>query len=265
MRLISWNLCFLNKVEPKIELLKSLLKEDTIIVLQEVLPHFHKEITSAFEDDYHILYSLEKRAPSVFDTRAREMGVAVLIAKSFEIEYFNVLERALFPDRTVYVRFKKANCSLSLFGLHSVAGATFKKAKSVQFFSFAEAVANHKPDLVFIDANEPEIDHPERDKIVYWDNSDKGKGVWTFFDEIDKSDGIDPLRLFNTSTDIPLAVSYKTNTKKGISNNPLFNKRYDFIMVNSAKFETHSIEYLYDQAVEAGSDHAVVVCDVSLR
>jgi len=39
-------------------------------------------------------------------------------------------------------------------------------------------------------------------------------------------------------------------------------KRYDFIYINKDKFEIEDINYLFEEAINAGSDHALVLCDL---
>jgi exonuclease III len=255
MRLISWNLSYQHKINPKIDLLKRYVDSDTIVVLQETVPHYTASLEAAFVDEYHLFYSLNKREPSAFDGKERKLGVMVIVPKSFERINFEALQRTPFPDRTVYLKMKKNDITYSLFGLHSVTGVDYKKAKSVQYFTFAESVQTYKPDFVMIDANEPKIDHPEIDKIEFFHNKDKGKGVKTFFSELLNNGLADSFRSISKSNTIPLTVSHKVNKK--------FDRRYDYIFVNINKYDIKNVEYIYDEAIEVGSDHAIVICDIT--
>jgi hypothetical protein len=127
----------------------------------------------------------------------------------------------------------------------------------IKFYSLAEAVNVHKPDIVMIDANEPKTDHPEIEKIEYFNNRDKGNGAKTFSQELYKHELIDSFRSISRSQSIPLTVSHKVNKK--------FDRRYDFIFINHQKFRIINVEYLYEDSINAGSDHAMVICDVQIQ
>lgn len=190
------------------------------------------------------------------------MGVVILTPKSYKENQYTILDRVPFPDRTGFVTISKDSENISLMGLHSITGVDYKKAKSIQFFSFAEAVNTIKPDFVLFDANEPKIDHPDINKIEFYSNKDNGKGAKTFYDEMNKNDLYDVYRMISDNNTIPLAVSYKTNKiSKAINDN--FQKRYDYIFANTVKYRIDSAYYLFDEAIEAGSDHAMIICDVT--
>lgn len=169
MRLINWNLSYQHKIKPKIEYLKSFMNPETIVVLQETVPHYVDEMWSQFGNNYNLYYSLDLRQPSEFDGKERKLGVMVIASKTINVTKHNLLTRALFPERTTYIEFEFENTKLVLFGLHSLTGVDYKKTKSVQFHTFAESVVRYKPDMVMIDANEPKIDHPDFKLVEYFD------------------------------------------------------------------------------------------------
>lgn len=140
----------------------------------------YEALNKAFADVAKIEYSLEYRAPGKYDTDSRKLGVAILVSKDIEIIDAKVLDRALMPDRTLLVDIKYRNSSLRVLGLHSITGCQHLKAKEIQFFSFAEAIDEYRPDIVGIDANEPQYDHYEISKMKFFDNYNKGNGCKTF-------------------------------------------------------------------------------------
>ena len=71
-----------------------------------------------------------------------------------------------------------------IISLHSITGVDYKKAKSTQYFSFAEAIDAMKPDIVTFDANEPKVDHYEVSQMEFFDNRDKGAGAAAFFNSL---------------------------------------------------------------------------------
>ena len=68
-------------------------------------------------------------------------------------------------------------------------------------------------------------------------------------------------RIVEQNPEGPLAVSHRTGKRKNSAGNP---QRYDAIWV-SPEFDVGNVDYLYEKSVEAGSDHALVAADVSLK
>jgi hypothetical protein len=148
--------------------------------------------------------------------------------------------------------------------IHSVTGHNYSKAKSVQFYSLAEAINNYRPDFVAFDANEPDKDHFNEEERVYFDNKDKVLGAKTFFNTL-KDSGLQDAyaALFNKESykeGEPLVISHIVNKKKP--------KRYDFIYIKR-DFDIFICEYLYKESIEASADHAMVIakciCDMQHR
>lgn len=138
-----------------------------IIVLQEVTQKVYEQLVKDFNRDFNIEYSLNYRKASKFDTNARKLGIAIIVSKDFKINDVQVLERILFSERTLNMEVAKGNELFKIMGLHSITGCDYSKAKSIQFYSFAEAIDIYKPDIVAIDANEPEIDHYDVKEMIF--------------------------------------------------------------------------------------------------
>ena len=88
--------------------------------------------------------------------------------------------------------------------------------------------------------------------MVFNDNKDKGEGAKTFFETM-KTNGL---------IDYAQIKYKKENDKDYLTPSVKLNggtfKRYDHLLVN---FNIKNIDYLMDEALEAGSDHALVVID----
>jgi endonuclease/exonuclease/phosphatase family metal-dependent hydrolase len=252
MKIITWNISYFTKYEPKIKLLKNkVLNDSFIIILQEVKQNVYSKLLKDFKD-HNVSYSLNIRKPGKYDTGSRKLGVVIITSNDFVLLEERVYERALLPDRTLFVRVKKGNKEYKVLGLHSITGVDHKKAKSIQFYSFAEAIDELKPDIVGIDANEPNLDTYDIDKTVFHDNKDKGEGAKTFFKVLSEYNLVDNVKAQYKK---PISKEYiipsvKLSTVKY--------KRYDYLFVN---FKIMSIKYLMDEALKAGSDHALVVVD----
>ena len=91
-----------------------------------------------------------------------------------------VLTRAPFPDRTIFSDLHLNDLLLKCLCFHSLTGVGYKKAKTAQFIGVAEYLHKHReqPFICYFDANEPEIDHIEMQKMKYFNQGgDQGKGA----------------------------------------------------------------------------------------
>ena len=260
MKVINWNICCMKgNVETKVEFLKSLVEDDSfIIIMQEVKPKAFSFIKLAFDGLAHAEYSLFYRQPGKFDTESRRLGIAILVSRDVKLKFAQVLNRALMPDRTLMVDVENKGNPLRVMGLHSITGCDHKKAKELQFFAFAEAVDEYRPDIVGIDANEPRIDHYDIERMCFFDNRNKGDGCRTFFKTMHKFGIVDAFaRDYDQSQWVDgqcLEVSHKIK----VSGRPV---RYDFLFVNSEKFKNYKCSYDLEASLAAGSDHSVVILE----
>ena len=260
MKIINWNISWCHKTDNKIKYLKDLIKNDSfIIILQEVELSAYELLVQSFKGIAKIEYSLNYRIPGIYDTKSRKLGIAILISNDFNITNTQVIDRALLPDRTLLVDIENINTSLRVLGLHSITGCHHLKAKEIQFFSFAEAIDIYKPDIVGIDANEPQYDHYEIAKMKFFDNYNKGQGCKTFFEAMQTNELKDAF-VKNYNTEEFVEGKYLTTShiiKRGDKH-----VRYDFLFINDNKINQYYCRYDYLNAVTAGSDHAAIIVDV---
>ena len=261
MKIINWNISWMNDIIPKIEYLKKLLLGNTFVaILQEVKPHVFGVLKEHLSSVAHLEYSLFHRIPGKYDTDSRKLGVVILISKDIDLVDAKVIDRALMPERTLLVDVIFDKTPLRILGLHSISGCQHGKAKEIQYFSFAEAVDTYKPDVVGIDANEPKKDHYDIKKMEFFDNYQKGNGCRCFFDTMMQNALTDAfVKKYEKCQFVEgecLAISHliKRGNKK---------VRYDFLFFDDEKFSDYSCEYHYEESVRAGSDHAAVVMTVS--
>ena len=247
----------MNDVNPKVEYLKRQVEgESFVAILQEVKPNSYNVLKESLSNIAYIEYSLCYRPPSRFDTDSRKLGIAILTSKDIVIKNAVVLERTIMPDRTLLVEAIYKNIPLRILGLHSITGCQHLKAKEIQYFSFAEAVDKYKPDIVGIDANEPQIDHYDVCKMKFFDNYQRGNGCKAFFETMQQNSLVDSfVKHYDRSNFVEgeyLTTSHviKRGNKK---------VRYDFLFINEEKINDYLCEYEYDNAVNAGSDHAMIV------
>lgn len=257
MKILSWNVSWSSKKEKILErLLMELDTTSTIVCLQEVTPSVKAFFHAALEKkQYRMLYSLDYRHPGEFDTKSRKLGVLIIISPDIQIQEGGVLSRVPYPDRTAFIKFEYCGASYVLVSLHSVTGVNYKKGKSVQFDSFAEAVTDMKPDIVTFDANEPMVDHYDVSQMGFFNNGDKGAGAKRFFTALSDAGLTDAYSMFYNKDSYvpgqPLATSHVLST--GV------HRRYDFIFAKDERLDLRGCLYYYKEAVDATSDHAYVV------
>ncbi len=257
MKILSWNISWGSKKEKILERLKAEMDAtSTIICLQEVTPStksfFYNDLAGG---KFRFTYSLDFRQPGEFDSQSRKLGVLIITSPDIEITRQGVLQRVPYPDRTAYIQFKYNGVSYTLVNLHSVTGVNYKKGKSVQFDSFAEAIKEIQPDIVTFDANEPKVDHYDIAQMEFFNNGDKGAGAKHFFSALSDTGLTDAYSLFynkdNYRSGLPLTTSHVLSTGE--------HRRYDFIFANDKRLDLRGCVYRYADAITATADHAFIV------
>lgn len=223
------------------------------------MPEAADMIEKRLGNEYHIEYSLNYREPGEFDTNNRKLGVMILISRDLLLIDAGVCERNVFPERTLYAVTEYKGKQMKIMALHSLTGVSFKMAKSAQFRTWAEYVKKFNPDVVSFDANEPKLDHYDISKMEFFDQGqgEDGRGARLFFEELENQNLRDTLvndyDVTNYKMGEPLAVSHiigSTGAKR----------RYDFIFARQ-DMKVVNVQYLYDEAIEATSDHAMIVAE----
>jgi hypothetical protein len=123
--------------------------------------------------------------------------------------------------------------------------------------------------VIGLDANSPAVDHPDWAQTVChfdwgepraWEPRLLARGAsHSARDVLRTWLETDPSRMEAVAgerPDGPLAISHRTRGGRPV--------RYDFILATSPAVDVVDVQYLYDEAIEAGSDHALVVADLSI-
>ena len=197
-------------------------------------------------DDYS--FSLDHRKPGLFDARNRKMGVLTLVFGGL-IKESKVLERTIFPDRTLYSKLKLKGRDISILNFHSLTGVGYKNAKGNNFASIAEFLHTTKDlDFFCCDANEPNIDSFDINEVEFWWPKGNGKFASLIFGNNKVHHLKDPVHISPNFFE-KLPVSYFTG------NTP---RRYDYIYI-SDNWITKSFKFYYEESKIASSDHAIVI------
>jgi hypothetical protein len=112
-----------------------------------------------------------------------------------------------------------------------------------------------------MDANTPDRDHPDSSKIGWhWSDEPKLLGPnaeHTLRDVLRTYLAAHPEELeeiLRVRPEGPLAISHDTGKRNGKSNP----RRYDCICA-TPDLQVEGVEYLYEEGLQAGSDHALVI------
>ena len=262
MRIIHWNISYNCQKEKVAGFIREQISDgDTIVCLQEVTESSFESIRGNLGCDCDYVYSLNHRRPGKHDGKNRHLGVMIICPKPMCIVDYGVVDRAIFPDRTAYADIQYFGEKYRILSLHSITGCAYGKAKSTQFYAFAEAIEAFRPDIVTFDANEPAKDHYDIAQMEFFDNGDKGDGAKTFFSSLASSGLSDAFAIHYDKANFidgePLATSHIIHGK--------IRRRYDFTFVNTSRLPVSSCEYLYDKGCELTSDHAIIITDVKLK
>lgn len=260
IRVIQWNISYSSKIEKIAEYLKSQLVEFTIINLQEINSKKNEKILELIKPDA-FAFSLDKRRPGKNESANRSLGVGTYVING-SIESSRLLERTVFPERTLYVESLFNSKIIKTLNFHSLTGSGYKKAKPSNFATIADFLQeeNDRIDFFTCDANEPKVDSLFEADLEFWDNLDKGYNASLILGKNRVHGLTDSLREHlilkgQTTTSDPLALSHETKNSK---------KRYDFIY-NSKNWKILNVEYPYKESLEATSDHSMVIGDYLLN
>lgn len=169
------------------------------------------------------------------------------------------------PSRALAVTAAHDAVAVTLFSCYAPTNSgPGRKERSRCFNALAAWLSAVPPPLVLgMDANGPRLDHPDIEESKWWTEGEAlvlGAGAQTE----------DVLRLWYADHPAelkrraryypsgPLADSYHRGRR-----GKYLRCRYDSIRV-SPGISVMDVRYLYDEAVRAGSDHALVVADINL-
>jgi hypothetical protein len=258
IRIIQWNISF-NCTAHKIAgyIAQSILGP-TIVNLQEVSEKAYQEISSILKTT-DAAYSIDLRRPGRCEGKNRTMGVATFVFGG-KIEHYDLIYRSVFPERTLFSTIQFEKRKISVLNFHSLTGVDYKKAKSSNFASIADFIAEKGDTLDFFvcDANEPKTDALDDNEVEFWPRGGRDKGF-------------NANMIFGLNKVHTLRDAYKIHIQKSklpIQTKPLAtshvnggsHKRYDFIYC-SKEWDVLHVSYPYEESVSASSDHSIVIGD----
>lgn len=246
MRIIQWNIYNKTFDIKKAEFIKSVIKdEETIVCLLGVRLEDKTFISNAFKD-YLISYSLDKKMVLTFSSPLRQFGVLFILSPSFKLISESTYPGAILDERTYILEAKYNERIYKLLGFFGFQDDKREEIKSIENLAFAELISILKPSISFFSITEPKVDSLDINKLIFNDNFDKGLGGRTVFQELKKARNVDSFLEINTR----LPFSFIKQNKK---------LRHDYIYTKYLDVRIKESYYLYKEAIENDSEHALIV------
>ncbi|MFL5659583.1 MAG: endonuclease/exonuclease/phosphatase family protein [Ktedonobacteraceae bacterium] len=262
IRYVSWNIHGKNQITPMVNLLHRI--NGDLIALQEVTVSAYRTLVESKLFAWST-FSLDLRPRQVNEGPGRRLGCALLGQASFHYKSSSLLEDAPFPERTLIAEVETLTGPLTLCSFHTPPGATWKKKKPQALLALAQWLAHHQTRVIVgMDANAPKSDHLDIEQNEWWWKEEPlmlgARPLHTLRDALRVWLTMHPLeaaRLLADSPQGPLAVSYN----RGWGKRAFIPCRYDFIYL-TPDFSVSEVRYLYAEAIQVGSDHALVMADL---
>jgi hypothetical protein len=259
LRVVDWNLDGPSKLDAKLDLLGSL--DADVLLLQ-----------GATEASWERLRQLGDAAVWAGDhlpgLSQPPRHRAAIVVRGHDLEDRGVVPGVPSPERTAtgLLRVGDWGYIVASLGLPPLVewGEAGKARQADRLACWLRDVA--EPTIVGLDANAPRWDRPRLADTEWWNEHEALLlGVDRLHDLRDAYRDVlrhDPARreaVLAERPDGPLAVSYRRGHGRDA-----IDCRYDHVLV-SPGFEVQDVRYLLDEALAAGSTHAVVVADLGVR
>jgi exonuclease III len=260
LRIANWNVRGMPHPADQLRLLAD--QNSDILLLQDVGPSAVRAVA-----DSHLCNHIADTGsfPISFQGVARRGGCLIAVKGDWVLTSTLPTPDALLFSRSLAVT---ATCGQAIVTLLSCYAPTNtgpgRKERSNTFSALAAWLSTvSAPVVLGMDANGPRVDHPDIEQSRWWTQEEAlvlGSGTPTE----------DVLRLWYADHPAelkrrvryypngPLADSYHRGRK-----GKYLRCRYDSIRVSPGIGVT-DVRYLYEEAVQAGSDHALVVADIEL-
>ena len=276
----SWNLAHRrNRIEHFSRLLAAAVGSGPcLLLLQEVHPELLRPLSRSLGVDWshHVT---EVMTDAQRAERVRGRGVAIA-GRGVDLDALHGWPGPGLAEKVLIADVIADGQRMTTASYHAPAGVTHHQVKPRQAAAFARWLADQTGPVLFgADTNTPEIDHPDFAQTrTHWhtghrklDPGELGEDALTGPARIHHLD--DCLRLWLTEHPDelaritaerptgPLAVSHRTGKRR---DNPGTPRRFDSIWVSS-DFVVTDVSYDYQGAVDAGSDHGLVVARLAWR
>ena len=255
----SWNVNYRKFKDSHFAFLREV--QPDILALQEVTPDFFTKLSSSnlFPNSHYTLgYIQHDVKPS--------HPCAILSSTDIRLRNPSLIPDLPFPEKCMIVDAELNATIIKVCSFHTPPGASVKELKPQSLVLLAEWLKTRdRPVVLGIDANAPKADHPDIKKNEWWwPDEPKLLGEQRIHDLRDAfrdylmSNPDMRQTIVQDRPKGPLAVSHIT----GKGHNPK-ERRYDFIFV-TPDIKVKKVEYIFEEACAAGSDHALVYAQLEV-
>jgi endonuclease/exonuclease/phosphatase family metal-dependent hydrolase len=257
---IDWNLAGSTGIEAKLDLLRGLHWD--VLLLQEVT-----------ESSWPRLRALGAAGGWSGDhlpvlARPPRYSSAIVVADGWSLRDKGPVPDIPSPERTATAVIARGGfrCEVASFALPPGAswGDVGKGRQADRLACWLRG--RDAPTIVGLDANAPKRDLPRLNECEWWNpqealllGDERLHDLRDAYRDLLRNDPARREDILRERPDGPLAVSYLSGDGRTATE-----CRYDHVLVSPA-FEVHDVRYLFDEAVDAGSDHALVVAELALR
>lgn len=274
MRMASWNVNY--RGSKSSAALGQLIREADIdlLMLQEVNPSSLDTVINEAGLDWSVT-AFDAGAP--YPASSGRRRVAALAGRGPAPLVIGTLPELALPERMVFAQVATGGGSLTLASYHAPPGVSWGYTKVEHAQSLLRWIdTTTGPLIVGADANTPKVDHPNPDLVrTHWQTGSRRLNGRPGDEDIFGGHPRHRLRdayrvslenhpalldsILRERPNGPLATSHRTGRRRDHEGNPC---RYDALWI-SPDFAVTSISYDYAGAIAAGSDHALVVADLT--
>jgi len=261
----TWNVNYRKFKESHLAFLREIRPD--ILALQEVSPHFFRELSSSnLLSNYHYSMDYNYIQRGADSSRPRKRGCAVLSSSDILLRKPLLILDLPYPEKCLILDAELDETVIKICSFHTPPGVTVKELKPLSHMVLAEWLKTRDHQVILgIDANAPDVDHPNlAENVWYWEDEPKLLGKDRIHDLRDayRDYLMSNPDLFETIVEDrpegPLAVSHVTGKgSKGTG------RRYDFIFI-TPDIRVQKVEYIFKKACDAGSDHALVYAELEI-
>jgi len=254
INVVQWNISYMSDIDRIKNFLNDYVVPGPVVMcLQEVTQRSYDSLVEHLQPSSSTL-SLGYRKPGNNEGANRRLGVAIF-SFGITITDSGLLDRTVFPDRTLWVKLNGGAGSIKIISFHSLTGVGYKKSKASNFATIADYLQNDSSiDFMCFDANEPDVDSLIIDEVKFWErNGDKGRNASLIMGPNKVHSLEDSYRKYMALHQQPksstMPITHFTGSK---------GRRYDYIF-SSKDWVVRSIEHPIDKSIQASSDHSAVV------
>lgn len=263
-RFISWNVNNRTLTDRHQDRLRELSPD--VLALQEASARFHAALTAANLFGWS-MSSLTLRPHQDGEGRSRRLGCSLFGREPFRLADSSLVPGLAFPERALVVRLVAEGHRLTACSFHTPPGASWGEVKPQTLKAIAGWLSSQPGPLVFgIDANAPKTDHPDISRNEWWWDDEPlllgPRPLHGLKDALRLYFDAHPEALAHTVAlrpDGPLAVSHVRGNRRKRTE-----CRYDFVYV-SRDVRVQRVDYIFDEAIRAVSDHALVIADLEVQ